>query len=69
MAVSLLLVNFSKQTIHHQNIQKLAIKIYKMNDLKAPEIMTELFSQVNLPKDIKFCSCNVKTVPYGTAAP
>ena len=43
-----------------------------MKDLKAPEIKTELFSQVNLScfmlrKDIKFRSCNVKTVPYGTA--
>ena len=45
-----------------------------MKDLKAPEIMTKLFSQVNLScfmlrKDIKFHSCNVKTVSYGTATP
>ena len=60
-------------TIHHQNIQKIVIKIYKVKDFKAPEIMTELFSQVNLScnlrKDIKFRSCNVKRVPDDTATP
>ena len=53
-------------TIHHRNNQKLAIEIYKVKHYKAPKIMSELFSQVNLShnlrKDTKFHSYNVKAV-------
>ena len=57
-------------TIHHRNIQKLALEMYRVKHRIAPKIMCELFNEANVPynlrKDVHFRSYNVKTVLYGT---
>ena len=57
-------------TIHHRNIQKLALEMYKVKDRIAPKIIHELFNEANVPydlrQDVSFSSYNVKTVLYGT---
>ena len=56
--------------IHHRNIQKLALEIYKVKHRIAPKIMCELFNEANVPynlcQDVRFCSYNVRTVLYGS---
>ena len=51
-------------TIHHRNIQKLALEMYRVKHCKAPKIMCELFNEANVPynlrQDVSFGSCNVK---------
>ena len=60
----------SSFTIHHRNMQKLVIEIYKEKHFEAPRIMRELFNRVNISynwrKVTKIRSYNVKTVHYGT---
>ena len=57
-------------TIHCRNIQKLALKLYRVKQRIAPKIMYELFNEANilynLCQDVSFHSYNVKTVLYGT---
>ena len=57
-------------TIHHRNIQKLALKMYSVKHLIAPKIMCELFNEANFPynvrQDLSFPLYNAKTVLYGT---
>ena len=57
-------------TIHHRNIQKLALEMYRVKHRIAPKIMCELFNEANVPydlrQDVRFRSYNVKTVLYGT---
>ena len=36
-------------TIHHRNIQKLALEMYKVKHRIAPKIMCELFNETNVP--------------------
>ena len=55
-------------TIHHQNIQELATEIYKLKHLEAPKIISELFSRVNPPYNLRKDTYNVKAVHYGTEA-
>ena len=53
-------------TIHHRNIQKLALEMYRVKHRIAPKIICELFNEANVPynlrQDVSFCSYNVKTV-------
>ena len=57
-------------TIHHQNIQKLTLDMYKVKHRIAPKIMCELFNeanvQYNLFQEVSLRLYNVKTVLYGT---
>ena len=57
-------------TIHHRNIQKLALEMYRVKHRIAPKIICELFNEANVPynlrRDVSFRSYNVKTVLYGT---
>ena len=57
-------------TIHHRNLQKVAIAIFKVKIGVAPEIVNDIFSIIdnpyNLRNDIKFKSKNIRTVRYGT---
>ena len=57
-------------TIHHQNIQKLALEMYRVKHRIAPKIICKLFNEANisynLRQDVRFRSYNVKTVLYGT---
>ena len=56
-------------TIHHRNIQKLALEMYRVKHRIAPKIMCELFNEANVPynlrQEVSFRSYNVKTVLYG----
>ena len=56
-------------TIHHRNIQKLDLEMYKVKHGIAPKIMCELFNEANVPynlrQDVRFRSY-IKTVLYGT---
>ena len=65
----LLTIDNSK-TIHHRNLQKLMIEIYKIKNGYAPTIINSLFEIVDLPynlrNDLKIKSQNVRTVFYGT---
>ena len=57
-------------TIHHRNIQLLAVEIYKAVNNLAPTLMIDMFQtkkvNYNLRKDKILISRNVKTVYYGT---
>ena len=57
-------------TIHHRNIQKLALEMYRVKHRIAPKIICELFNEANVPynlrQDVSFRSYNVKTVLFGT---
>ena len=57
-------------TIHHRNIQKLALEMYRVKHRIAPKIICELFNEANVPynlrQDVSFRSYNIKTVLYGT---
>ena len=56
-------------TIHHRNIQKLALEMYRAMHRMAPKIMCELFNEANTPynlrQDVSFRSYTVKTVLCG----
>ena len=56
--------------IHHRNIQKLALEMYRVKHRIAPKIICELLNEANVPynlrQDVSFRSYNVKTVLYGT---
>ena len=55
-------------TIHHQNIQKLALEMYRGKHRTASKIMCELFDEANVPynlsQGVSFRSYNVKTVTW-----
>ena len=55
--------------IHHRNLQKLAIEIFKVKLGLAPEIMKNIFPIIENPYDLrsetKFKSRNVHTVRHG----
>ena len=36
-------------TIHHRNIQKLALEMYRVKHRIAPKMMCELFNEANVP--------------------
>ena len=57
-------------TIHHRNLQKLAIEIYKIINNESPVIMKQIFPVSNNPYNLRnnnpFISTNVHTVYNGT---
>ena len=58
-------------TIHHKNLQTLAVELFKVKNNIAPEIVKEIFrttgnSTYNLRHKYAFQQNNVKTVSYGT---
>ena len=57
-------------TVHHTNVQKLAIEMYKVKNELCTKIMLDLFKEVTHPYDLwngLICvSYKIKTVRYGT---
>ena len=57
-------------TIHHKNVRKLAIEMYKVKNKLGPKIMLDLFKEVthsyNLRNGLICGSYKIKTVRYGT---
>ena len=57
-------------SVHHSNIRKLAIEIFKVKNNLSPEILNDVFEIVDssyyLRKDTVFKKRNVRTVRYGT---
>ena len=57
-------------TVHHKNVQKLAIEMYKVKNELCPKIMLDLFKEVTHPYNLRnglICgSYKIKTVRYGT---
>ena len=57
-------------TVHHKNVQKLAIEMYKVKNELRPKIMLDLFKEVthlyNLRNGLICGSYKIKTVRYGT---
>ena len=57
-------------TIHHRNIQKLAIEIYEVINSESPSIMKNVFPLTNNPYNLgrknPFHTYNVHSVHYGT---
>ena len=57
-------------TIHHRNLQKLAIEIYRIINNESPVIMKQIFPVANKPYNLRnnnpFISTNVHTVYNGT---
>ena len=58
-------------TVHHKNVQKLAIEMYKIKNELCPKIMLDLFKEVTHPYNLRngliWGSYKIKTVRYGTA--
>ena len=59
-------------TVHHRNVQKLAIEMHKVKNELFPKIMLDLFKEVkhpyNLGNSVICGSYKIKTVRYGTEA-
>ena len=57
-------------TIHHRNLQKLAIEMYKVKNGDSPKIMQNIFQKIpnhyNLRNNRIWTTHNVRTVYYGT---
>ena len=57
-------------TVHHKNVQKLAIEMYKIKNELCPKIMLDLFKEVTHPCNHRnglICgSYKIKTVRFGT---
>ena len=57
-------------TVHHKNVQKLAIEMYKVKNELCPKILLGLFKEVthpyNLRSDLISGSYKIKTVRYST---
>ena len=57
-------------TVHHRNVQKLAIEMYKVKNELCPKIILDLFKEVthsyNLRNSLICGSYKIKTVRYGT---
>ena len=57
-------------TVHHKNVQKLAIEMYKVKHELCPKIMLDLFKKVTHPYNFRnglICgSYKIKTRRYGT---
>ena len=57
-------------TVHHKNVQKLAIEMYKVKNELCTKIILDLFKEVTHPYNLRnglICgSYKIKTVRYGT---
>ena len=57
-------------TVHHRNVQKLAIEMYEVKNELCPKILLDLFKEVTHPFDLRnglICgSYKIKTVRYGS---
>ena len=57
-------------TIHHRNLQKLAIEMYKIENNLSPSIMSTVFPRCLIPYNLRsannFETSNVRTVHFGT---
>ena len=57
-------------TVHHKNVQKLAIEMYKVKNELCPKIMLDLFKEVTHPYKLRnglICGFyKIKIVHYGT---
>ena len=59
----------SSFTIHHRNVQKLALEMYRVKHHIAPKLMCQLFNEISVSYNQSFwllCLYNVKTVVYDT---
>ena len=60
------------QCIHHRNLQKLAIEMFKINKMLVPTLLPELFptyeNKYNLKSQRCWQSSNVRTVNFGIEA-
>ena len=65
-----LLSEDKSSTVHHRNVQKLAIEMYKVKNELCPKIMLDLFKEVthsyNLRNSLICGSYKIKTVRCGT---
>ena len=57
-------------TIHHRNLQRLAIEMYKVKNNISPNFLKEIFPDTSNPYTLRnqpaFNTYNVRTVAYGT---
>ena len=57
-------------SIHHRNLQKLAIEIYKVKNNLSPALMKDIFPLRDIPYNLRninpFLSTNINTVYNGT---
>ena len=57
-------------SIHHRNLQKLAVEMYKIKNNISPSFMNSLFSTPNMPYNLRnksdFKKENIRTVTYGS---
>ena len=57
-------------SIHHRNLQVLAIQMFKIKNNIAPEFLNEIFQERSLPYNLRtnshFCSRQVRSVYHGT---
>ena len=58
------------ELLHHRNLQKFAIEMYKIHNNLSPSIMKTIFPERSMPynlrNNIPFKSTNANTVYYGT---
>ena len=57
-------------SIHHRNLQNLAIEMYKIKNKMSPKIMNNIFTERIMPYNLRnsnpYCSSNIRTVNNGT---
>ena len=57
-------------TIHHRNLQKLAIEMYKVKHNLAPEILSNIYVRKQIPYNLRnapiWATSNIKSVSYGS---
>ena len=65
-----LLIIDNSFTVHHRNVQNLAIELYKVQNDLAPKFMNSIFkltnNRYNLRGDSSFETSNIRTVCYGS---